>query len=329
MGRPSEAAPAAASCRASAALSSWTRASVPTRTVSPCRTRSSRALSEFFVSDIVAVLTKAIILAEPKIPCGSPPARSSGLRGALAAGGRRDGRVYVARAGHGGQAGRPQRRVQLRRRAVRDGDGSAGVRGGLDRGVAGGGGARGAEAAERARAGPAGAAREAHPALPHERSRPALAAHGRRQGRASGDQGRAGLTASRGGGGSGRAQAVGRGWACRAGACPRVGRRLGAPPARGVGPALRNGGAAHRFTGGVAAHGSLGRSGRLGHLASSNRILVDGGRPERASNRSRIRYTRNHSSEVSGAKIERASARSSTQAPERTSVASWPAPQPV
>ena len=94
----------------------------------------------------------------------------------------------------GPEGGRPQRRVQLRGGAVRDGDGSAGLRRGLGRGDA----ARrccseqpkppsdvGAGAAERPGA--------ADPALPPEGAGAALPAHGRREGRAAGDQGRVGL----------------------------------------------------------------------------------------------------------------------------------------
>ncbi len=107
-------------------------------------------------------------------------------------------RVHVAGAGGGRGGGRPQRRVQLRGAALRDGDGAASVCRELDGGGAGGVDEGAAEGAQRGGAGPAEGAGSGDPALPAEGARAALPAHAGPQARARADQGRVGLGASGG-----------------------------------------------------------------------------------------------------------------------------------
>ena len=115
-----------------------------------------------------------------------------------AGGGGGNDRVHVAGAGDGRRGGRPERRVQLRGAALRDGDGAAGLCRGLDGGDAGGGDEGAAEGAERGGAGRAEGAGAADPALPAEGARAALPAHAGREGRARADQGGVGLGAAGG-----------------------------------------------------------------------------------------------------------------------------------
>ena len=137
-------------------------------------------------------LAKLVTL-EPGRPGAARPTRDGGA-GTLsrAGGGGGDDRVHVAGAGGGRGGGLPERRVQLRGAAVRDGDGRRAFAGGstaevlaaLDEGSA--------EGAERGGAGPAEGARSGDPALPAEGARSALPAHAGPQARARADQGRDG-----------------------------------------------------------------------------------------------------------------------------------------